>query len=1020
MKRILLFAVYNFCQLSLAIGQGTCSDTLTSSLSVSTCSEDFFLYEPISTGHISADWYWSRVNVSGISQPAATGNGRIAETLSNTTSSPINVIYSFNINGCPNSNAQNVVVTVNPTARLTSSVASIFICSGSPFNYSPTTNISGATISWVRPTVSGILPLNSSGTGNISETLTSSRPATTRYFYTITLGNCSSGQWLNVTVNPIPRLASPLPSDPICNDKPVKFNPISTVNGTTFSWTRPFVSGILQSPSSGTGEISEVITNTTSVPVVVNYYYTLSANGCTKTDEIFWARVHPTPALTSPLTNSVCNGSRFEYSPTTSVFDNTLFSWSRTAVAGISQSASSGTSSISEFLSNTTTSPITVTYSYVILFGVIATNSGTSYACSTPSQNLTVTVNPIASISTSGATTFCTGGSVTLTSSAGSSYLWSTGATTQSITVNSSGSYTVRVTNANGCSATSAPTSVTVNTLPIATITASSGTTFCSGSSVTLTASTGSSYLWSTGATTQSITASTTGNYSVTVTTNGCSTTSSATSVTVNPRPVDGTISANTTSICLGQSVTISSSGGVGTPHYFASTNGGQVSWDVFSFQYIGQSSFSYTPTQVGTYHFAVRNQSACGFCWEGGGTCAPYSFVNVVVNPRPVDGTISASSTSICVGHSVTISSSGGTGAPYYWASSDGGASWNVFSAQYVGQASFSFTPTSAGTYRFHVRNQTACGFCWDSGNNGCPTYPYVDVVVNPRPVDGTISASSTSICLGQSVTISSSGGTGTSYYWASTNGGASWNVFAAQYVGQSSFSFVPTSLGTYRFHVRNQTACGFCWDSGNNGCPTYPYVDVVVNEVPSSSISGTTSFCSGSYTYLTAYPSGGYYYWSNGQSSQSINAYYGGYYGVTVYRNGCQSSSNIYVEEVNCEPDPGCVPPYCPCYDQNCPRIETPTAIEPTNEDVPNVNGLSVFPNPAATQFTVALPVLVKEDTRLVLMDVMGKQLISSTIPKGQWKVTIPLNGLVDGVYMVKINHKEYGEMKKVVVVH
>jgi len=61
----------------------------------------------------------------------------------------------------------------------------------------------------------------------------------------------------------------------------------------------------------------------------------------------------------------------------------------------------------------------------------------------------TVTVNALPAaptITASGPTTFCIGGSVTLTSSAGTSYLWSTGATTQSINVTTSGSYTVRIT----------------------------------------------------------------------------------------------------------------------------------------------------------------------------------------------------------------------------------------------------------------------------------------------------------------------------------------------------------------------------------------------------------------------------------------------------------------------------------------------------------------------------------------------------------------------------------------------
>ena len=67
--------------------------------------------------------------------------------------------------------------------------------------------------------------------------------------------------------------------------------------------------------------------------------------------------------------------------------------------------------------------------------------------------------------------TFCAGGNVTLTSSAESSYLWSTGATTQAITVDTSGGFTVQVTNASGCtSIASALKTVTVNPLPVITL----------------------------------------------------------------------------------------------------------------------------------------------------------------------------------------------------------------------------------------------------------------------------------------------------------------------------------------------------------------------------------------------------------------------------------------------------------------------------------------------------------------------------------------------------------------------
>src|SRR5205085_10939510 len=124
---------------------------------------------------------------------------------------------------------------------------------------------------------------------------------------------------------------------------------------------------------------------------------------------------------------------------------------------------------------------------------------------------------------------------VPLTARTGASYAWSNGATTQSITTNSGGNYHVAVTDANGCSSTSADTVVTVNTAAAATITAGGPTTFCAGGSVTLTASSGASYAWSNGATTQSIPVSSGGSFHVTVTdANGCSATSADTAVTVD------------------------------------------------------------------------------------------------------------------------------------------------------------------------------------------------------------------------------------------------------------------------------------------------------------------------------------------------------------------------------------------------------------------------------------------------------------------------------------------------------
>ncbi|NNF02546.1 MAG: hypothetical protein HKN22_07655, partial [Bacteroidia bacterium] len=112
-----------------------------------------------------------------------------------------------------------------------------------------------------------------------------------------------------------------------------------------------------------------------------------------------------------------------------------------------------------------------------------------------------------ATISTSGSTTFCAGGSVTLTASQGTSYMWLPGGeTTRSIVVTNSGNYSVIVGSGTGCSANAPSQTVNVISSVNANITSSGSNSFCQASSVTLTVTAASSYLWSPGGqTTRSI-----------------------------------------------------------------------------------------------------------------------------------------------------------------------------------------------------------------------------------------------------------------------------------------------------------------------------------------------------------------------------------------------------------------------------------------------------------------------------------------------------------------------------------
>lgn len=160
-----------------------------------------------------------------------------------------------------------------------------------------------------------------------------------------------------------------------------------------------------------------------------------------------------------------------------------------------------------------------------------------------PRTMITVTVNALPatpSITANGPTTFCTGGSVELTSTASDSYAWNTAATTQSITVSVSGVYSVVITDNNGCSATSSNVTVNVSSAPQPTVQIVGETTLCEGETVTLTASASDTYMWSNNATTQSITVSAAGTYNVTTTNaNACNGVGQSDDVTivVTPQP---------------------------------------------------------------------------------------------------------------------------------------------------------------------------------------------------------------------------------------------------------------------------------------------------------------------------------------------------------------------------------------------------------------------------------------------------------------------------------------------------
>ena len=293
-------------------------------------------------------------------------------------------------------------------------------------------------------------------------------------------------------------------------------------------------------------------------------------------------------------------------------------------------------------------------------------------------------------------------------------FSWNTGATTNSISVSPTVTtvYTCVATNTMGCSMVRTCTAV-VNPLPTVTITANPITICPGGSSTLIATATGPgpwTYTWSTAAITNSIVSALVGVYSVTVTNvNGCKGTKS---YTLNSSPsLSLTATASPTSVCTGGSSTLSVTGATSYTWSTGST---------FSLSLV-------TPTATTTYSVIGVN-----------GACTGSTTVMVTLNTIP-SVTATSSPPAICSGKSATLT---GTGAGTY--------TWNPGS---LTGSNVAVTPTINTTY-------TVVG-----ANGNCTNTRTVSVIVNPNPTLTAVSNNSV-LCIGQTATITGSGGCFT-YTW-------------------------------------------------------------------------------------------------------------------------------------------------------------------------------------------------------------------------------------------------------------
>jgi hypothetical protein len=591
------------------------------------------------TGAVSYQWYQNNDLLNG--QTNATYQATGAATY---------YVTATDANGCTTPQSAGYVVQ-NPTPHSPfisfrgqdSSVTTLHICQGS----SQIIDSDSATgIQWYEDTGSGMVAIPTGGNSQ-SYTFNSSTPGTFMFTAQLNALGCHSqfGRTVTIIVDAMPTTPTITgdtngtgTQDQACPEQPLTLHANGATGATSYTWY------------SDNAVIPNENTSTLVMTGVGNISVTATNGACTTPRSATYVVQNPTPhapfltirnqaSTTTSIT--VCQG-------TTVILDSdsaTGIQWyeDNVAVGGVQHQSLTVTD--------------LGTHVYTAQLNALGCHSQFG-------RNITVTINPLPptpTINAGGPTTFCAGGSVLLTSSAATGNQWKLngspigGQTNQTYSATASGSYTVTVTDGNGCSATSAPTTVTVNPLPATpTVNAGGPLTFCAGGSVTLTSSSASGNHWYVnsapigGATNQTYVATVSGDYTVVVTDgNGCSSAPSAVkTVVVNPNPnatITAPASVNTGS--TGNVASVANAGAGAT--YNWSISGGTITAGT------GTNSITFTAGAVGTLTLNVTVTTAAG--------CSDAKSANVTVTVVPLTiTTVVPSAGKITGGKSVTINGTG------------------------------------------------------------------------------------------------------------------------------------------------------------------------------------------------------------------------------------------------------------------------------------------------------------------------------------------------------------------------
>ena len=635
-------------------------------------------------------------------------------------------------------------------------------------------------------------------------------------YYTVSNSCGSARAKYVVTVNPTPNAGTISGSTSLCAGNTITLT--DAITGGTWSSSNTSVATI-----TATGMVTGVTAGSTNISYTVT-----NSCGSAYASQTVIVNALPTAGTITGLT-SVCQGAHITLSDATP--------------GGVWNATNSNALITSTGVVYGSTVGIdTVTYTVTNGCGVAST-----------SMALTINALPNAGI-ISGATSVCTGSTITLTNAI-SGGVWSVTNTRASITAgvvtgNAAGMDTVRYTVTNACGTAIAEYYINISPSPSAgSITGLSAV--CAGGSITL-SNIVTGGIWSASNPTANVIggvvyglSSGIDTISYTVT-NGCGSATAIKVVTINPLPNAGTIVGGT-AVCAGSSLTLTD-GAVGG--VWSATNGSAT---VSAGVVLGVTS------GIDTIKYTVTN--SCG-------TAVASQIINI--NPLPTAGSVTGLS-NVCIGSNITLTDAtpGGT-----WSATNSNA--GVTTTGVV----FGINP-GVDTIYYTV-------------TNSCGSASAIKIVtILPTPIAGTITGAS-SVCTSATITLTDAitGGT-----WSSSN------TSVATITATGMVTGVATGTTTISYLVTN--ACG-------SAVATQL---ITVNTVPTvASITGLSAVCQGANITLSDATAGGIWTATNANATiTSTGVVHGVNAGLDTIKysvtNVCGTTINTYTVTVNALPVSGTI---------------------------------------------------------------------------------------------------------------